>query len=318
RWNEINRMMFDEKVGILAAGETHLTDAQVDEIEKVYKQRLRVFNSIDVDHPNKSGVAVIINRELTNTEGITVRRLIPGRAILLTIPWHNKRTLTVLAVYAPADSMAENKVFWDKLTDLFLKENLPVPDSVLGDTNIVEEAIDRLPHRKDADGATQAHARFKRLLGLKDGWRAVNPDTKAYTYTHPSGSHSRIDCILVSANLFKTCRNWSICDTPVRTDHRMVSVDICAPSTPYIGKGRYAIPLFLLKDKAFITYAVETGVLVHPEGTAPSETTLQQRFKLYKEGLQTFAQQRAKENLGALEQYKRKLQGERDQVLNED
>ncbi|KAJ6527895.1 hypothetical protein DFH09DRAFT_1094693 [Mycena vulgaris] len=126
----------------------------------------------------------------------------------------------------PHDSAVENKAFWDTITDIWLKEDLPVPDSVLGDLNVLEESIDRFPHRLDEDGATEALSRFKRLLELKDGWRATNPDLKAYTYTYPTRSHSRIDCILVSPSLFKSCRNW---DVAVKTDHRMASVNICAP-----------------------------------------------------------------------------------------
>ncbi|KAJ6534523.1 hypothetical protein DFH09DRAFT_1284243 [Mycena vulgaris] len=82
--------------------------------------------------------------------------------------WHGMRTLTVLVVYASTGS-AENKAFWDTITDIWLKENLPVPDSVLGDLNVVEGSIGRFPHRLDEDGATGALARFKRLLELKDG-----------------------------------------------------------------------------------------------------------------------------------------------------
>ncbi|KAJ7873734.1 hypothetical protein B0H13DRAFT_2348892 [Mycena leptocephala] len=68
-----------------------------------------------------------------------------------------------------------------------------VPDIMLGDMNIVEDAIDRLLHRPDEDEAVNALSSFKYLLGFKDGWRDTNPDEKAYTFTHVSGSHSRID-----------------------------------------------------------------------------------------------------------------------------
>ncbi|KAJ7433933.1 hypothetical protein FB451DRAFT_1419334 [Mycena latifolia] len=170
-------------------------------------------------------------------------------------------------------------------------QDVPVPDGVGGDLNVVNDPIDRLPHRSDDGGAPEALARFKRLLELKDGWRAMNPDLKAYTYTHPLRSHSRIDRILISPSLFKTY--------------------ICAPEAPYIGKGRYAIPPFLLQDKAFMAYAVQEGALLLPETPIIGGVSLQQRFKQYKEGLQAFTQKRAKESLGALEQKKLKLQRER-------
>ncbi|KAK6974475.1 Endonuclease/exonuclease/phosphatase, partial [Favolaschia claudopus] len=292
RWNEINRMLFDEKVGILAVGETHLTDEQIEEIEKIYERRIRIFNSIDIETPNKGGIAVVLNRELTNIDGVTVHRLIPGRAILLIIPWHKKRTLTVLAGYAPADSPAENKVYWDTLTDLWLHEDLPVPDIFIADSNLAPEPMDRLPTRKDADMATEAYARFKRILGLKDGWRVTNPDTRAYTYISPQGSHSRIDHILVSDDLFKHCTKWDISDVAVTTDHFMVSVRISAPGAPFIGEGRYAIPVHMTKDKLFMEYARKEGVKVNPEQVSDETTTLQSRFKEWKDKIQTFAQKR--------------------------
>ncbi|KAJ7767482.1 hypothetical protein DFH07DRAFT_736761, partial [Mycena maculata] len=136
RWNEINRMLFDEKLGHLIVGETHLNDEQVNEIERAYP-RMRIYNTIDPDHPNKGGVAVVLNRDITNTEGVSVRRLVSGRAILVTIPWHARRTLTILGLYAPTGGGADNRDFWDMLSHIWLTEDVPVPDAAGGDVNVV-------------------------------------------------------------------------------------------------------------------------------------------------------------------------------------
>ncbi|KAJ7735347.1 hypothetical protein B0H16DRAFT_1765275, partial [Mycena metata] len=206
--------------------------------------------------------------------------------------------------------------------DLWLEEDLPVPDGMGGDMNVIEDPIDRLPHHPDHTGAVEALARFKKILELKDGWRMTNPDVKAYTYVHlATGSHSRLDRIYVSPTLFKMCRNWIIKDVAVGTDHRMVAVDIHAPGSPFKGKGRFAIPLFLLKDTDFIEHAIDKGCNVlpgnEPEVSGPAATTsLQRRFQLWKEDLQLYAQKRAKKNVGALEQKNIKLQKERDEILN--
>ncbi|KAJ7750005.1 hypothetical protein B0H16DRAFT_1318975, partial [Mycena metata] len=138
KWPHLSRMMFDEKIGIMAVGETHLTEDQIEEIEgAAMGRRLKIYNCMDPDNPNKGGIAVVLNENITNTEGVTIRRLIPGRAVLVSIPWHDKLTLTVLAVYAPAGSPAENKAFWEELHRLWMTEDLPVPDVMLGDMNIV-------------------------------------------------------------------------------------------------------------------------------------------------------------------------------------
>jgi hypothetical protein len=104
--------MRDGRMGVLVVGETHLNSEQVDEIETSdYGRRPKIFDSIDIENPNAKGVAIVLNREITNAEGIDLRRLIPGRAILTVLPWHGKLTHTVLGLYAPADSMEENRAF---------------------------------------------------------------------------------------------------------------------------------------------------------------------------------------------------------------
>ncbi|KAJ7732890.1 hypothetical protein B0H16DRAFT_1213091, partial [Mycena metata] len=301
-----------QKVGIPGLGETHLSSAQVDEIESIYP-RLHILNSCDPDSPGKGGVAIVLNRDLTNIKGVIVHRLIPGRAILAAIPWHKDKTLTVLSIYTPTSSVAENRDFWWKMGDLWLEEDLPVPDAVGGDMNVVEDPIDRITKIMQV-----------LILELKDGWRVTNPDVKAYTYVHlATGSHSHLDRIYVSPTLFRTCRNWVIKDVAVGTDHRMVAVDIHAPGTPFIGKGHFAIPLFLLKDTDFVEYAINTGYdtfpdVPHGNSVQAESASLQKRFHLWKEGLQICAQKRAKESVGALEQKKIKLQKECDEILNEE
>ncbi|KAJ7714015.1 Endonuclease/exonuclease/phosphatase, partial [Mycena metata] len=317
KWHDIHRMLFDDKIGVLVVTETHLSAAQAAEIQDdpLMGKRIEVFNSIDVERPNSKGVAIVLNKDITNVEGVKTRRLIPGRAILAVLPWHNKLTLTVLAVYAPADSMTENRAFWEKLTNLWLTEDLPVPDMFLGDTNIVEDAVDRFPHRTDDAGATQALARFKQILEMKDGWRLTNPDEKAYTFTSTAGtSHSRIDRVYTSPDLFKRCRNWEISDTPGElTDHKLVSVTVCAPGAPFIGPGRYTIPLFLLKDKKFITFAIEEGAKLQD---TPAGDDLQIRYRKYKVDIVAYARERAKESVGATEEKRKLKQTERDNILN--
>ncbi|KAJ7748082.1 Endonuclease/exonuclease/phosphatase [Mycena metata] len=312
--------MFEKRIGVLAVGETHLSAEQTEEINTnlVFKARMHVLSSTDPNEPNKKGIAIALNKQLTNVEGVKTWRLIPGRAILVQIPWHGKLTLTILAVYAPAESMTANRLFWEELYRIWMSEgNLPVPDMFLGDTNIVEEPIDRLPHRADDTGAVYAFTRFKRLLGMKDGWRATNPDEKAYTYIHTTGdSMSRIDRINVSEDCFRTCRDWDIQDMGDLTDHQMVSVEVSAPGAPYVGKGRYAIPLYLIKDKKFMEFAVNEGSKLE-DSLENQREDIQVLWKEYKENICTFARKRAKESVGALEQAKLKLQRQKKATLND-
>ncbi|KAJ7102025.1 Endonuclease/exonuclease/phosphatase, partial [Mycena epipterygia] len=321
KWHGLNRLMYDEKIGVLVVGETHLSTEQALEIQEhpQLAKRMDIYHSPNPENPSTRGIAIILNRELTNTTGVKIHYLIPGRAILAVIPWHGRKTHTVLGVYAPAESMEANAQFWDDLCEMWLTLDLPVPDSVAGDMNVVEEPIDRLPHRRDAESATAALARFKRLLDLKDGWRTIHPDAKEYTYVSHSNTFSRLDRIYVSPALLKNCREWEISDAAGGlTDHRMVSVRVSAPGSPYIGRGRYTIPLFLLRDKQFMDFVITRGATLEStmDENPGCKIVIQEGFKAYKAGIRDFAQKRAKEAIGALEQNKQKLQGERKALLN--
>ncbi|KIJ48464.1 hypothetical protein M422DRAFT_247801 [Sphaerobolus stellatus SS14] len=53
---------------------------------------------------------------------------------------------------------------------------------LLGDFNVVEDSIDRLPAHNDPQGPREALANFKSLFGLLDGWRRENPDIIFHTW----------------------------------------------------------------------------------------------------------------------------------------
>jgi len=124
---------------------------------------------------NAQGVAIVLNRELTNIHGIQQQDIIPGRAILLTLPWHSTLTLTVLNIYAP-NAHNENRAFWETLQEMWETKNLPFPDIMLGDFNIVEDALDRLPSHSDPAGPVSGLDNFRARLHLQDGWRNTNPN----------------------------------------------------------------------------------------------------------------------------------------------
>jgi exonuclease III len=120
--------------------------------------------------------------------------------------------MTILGLYAPTESDEEKINFWNTLCELWLTTDLPVPDVIGGDFNIVPDTIDRLPHRMDSDKVVAAYLRFTCLLEVKDGWQQLNPDTKAYTHVSTRGTLSRIDKILVSPALMKNSRQRKIDD----------------------------------------------------------------------------------------------------------
>ncbi|CAK5265453.1 unnamed protein product [Mycena citricolor] len=60
--------------------ETHLSPEQTNEIQTSHiGRRLQVFNSPNPEDPNTRGIALVLNRELTNIKDVTIYYLIPDR-----------------------------------------------------------------------------------------------------------------------------------------------------------------------------------------------------------------------------------------------
>jgi len=64
----------------------------------------------------------------------------------MNIPWHNDSKISVLAVYSP-NALKDIKDFWKLITDQTSTNPQLKPNVVLGDFNLVEDAIDRIPCR---------------------------------------------------------------------------------------------------------------------------------------------------------------------------
>ncbi|KAF8195167.1 Endonuclease/exonuclease/phosphatase, partial [Mycena galopus ATCC 62051] len=265
KWLRINQLVRDRRIGILALQETHLAPDEVENINKIFETRLRVYATLDITAPQSKGVATVVNKEISNIEGIKTEVIIPGRALYMTIPWHGEESLTVLAAYAPtlSNTSEPNADFLVKLEEK--TRHLRKPDIALGDWNMVEDGIDRLPHGRDPAIAVEAMQELKRRWGLVDGWRKTNPDLKAYTYLQSSvndptrKSQSRIDGILVQERALKNFTDWEIDPSGIATDHQLVSVRYANPKLPFIGKGRWVLTKFLIKDKKVMQKVNATG-----------------------------------------------------------
>jgi len=53
----------------------------------------------------------------------------------------------------------------------------------------------------------------------------------------------------VREEIYPWCTDWAIKHLAVKTDHRLVSIEITSENMPYLGKGRWAIPIGLLKNR---------------------------------------------------------------------
>jgi ribonuclease HI/exonuclease III len=321
KWNHINQIMRDHKIGVLALQETHLENKHVDQLHTLFSKRLKIFHTINPEEPNSKGVAIVLNKEITNIQNVKTRVLIHGRALLMTLPWHLDLEIKILATYAP-NAPSENETFWTTLKEIWQTENLPKPDIFLGDHNIVEDPIDRMPSHSDNSNAVEALCNLRYIFQVHDGWRYTNPTTKEYTFLQQTtGSHSRIDRIYISDKLLKHSFDWNIWTPGIPTDHKITSVRITNPKSPFIGKGRWTIPLHLLKNKTLLdeiqSLARTLEQNLNREKTQRTERMNPQTlFKNFKDNIILKARKLAKVAIPKINIEIKKLESELKSVLN--
>lgn len=183
---------------------------------------------------------------------VHAEEIIPGRAMVITLKWHKEEKLTILNVYAP-NNTRENQDFWHEINEKISNMDGNKPTIMLGDMNMIKDAIDRIPSHADFGQAVDALKNLRETLGIVDGWRTINPEEKAYTFLQKStGAQSRIDRIYTTQDFMENTLNWAMENTPIKTDHKMVTVKIAYHETPFIGRGRWTFPNFLLKDTKLV------------------------------------------------------------------
>lgn len=204
KWTALNHRIKTDTIGVLALQETHLlTDQRVNELNSIHGFRMQIFHSGDPERPNAAGVAIILNKSTTRWKEATASEIVPGRALMVSLPWKDQSSLNILSVYAP-NSTSENTAFWKTLYDKWENEDLPRPDVMLGDFNMTEEAIDREPQINwSRSSANENLDTLKEQFGLADAWRINNPDTLEYTWVQPNSAEvkSRLDRVYLMDSL---------------------------------------------------------------------------------------------------------------------
>ncbi|KAJ7713171.1 hypothetical protein B0H14DRAFT_2413959 [Mycena olivaceomarginata] len=167
--------------------------------------------------------------------------------------------LSILNLYAP-NRPEERDRMWKELWKKWSEDDqLPFPTAVLGDWNFVEDPMDR--NCGGCDSIPESFKRHKNLLCLHDGWRATFPDTQDCTCVQHRrnkntdeihSSYSRMDRICVDNRKFKHFRGWEINHYPVKSDHRLVTTQLTCRPDEKPGKGRWSMPLYLLKTRKFM------------------------------------------------------------------
>ena len=144
-----------------------------------------------------------------------------------------------------------------------LANRFPRPDFMLGDLNVTEDIIDQSPAHADDRIATDALRETRLNWNVNDAWRASYPEDRKYTYRAMVNSQqikSRLDRIYIADQLTPLTFDWKHTASPVPTDHWIVVVKYAPKDAPTIGKGRWTMPLYLLRNKRFLNAITKCGI----------------------------------------------------------
>ncbi|KAI0355140.1 DNase I-like protein, partial [Trametes cingulata] len=319
KWLLINQLMREKKIGLLAVQESHLDERMLESLRNLFGQHLDFYASFDPSNATGArGVAFVLNRRVLDPKDCKTEELVPGRAMLLSFRWKSDKVFRALNVYGPNDR-TDSATFWDSL----MRANLGRLDVMLGDLNVTEQPIDRLPARSDHDGAVAALSELLRAKALTDGWRNTYPNTRAFSYMQSStGSQSRIDRIYVKRDTGWVYAGWELSEPGIPTDHKLALVSVANRNAPFTGKGRWTMPLHLLRDEAMKQEMLRAGedLLRGIEGLAGRSEDLnpQTVYESFKKRLIGAARSRAKIKIPKLERRIQRLRQELERTLADD
>ncbi|TFK89295.1 DNase I-like protein [Polyporus arcularius HHB13444] len=300
KWIRVNQVLRDSKIAVLALQETHLTNERLEGLNELFKASMVVLSSPDPENPaGARGVSFAVNTRIVAVEDLKLTEVIPGRAAILNFRWTGDRVLRILNVYAP-NGAAENRMFWESVSSKLDGVRGRRPELMLGDLNLVESSLDRLPPHGDQADAVETLGRLVGRLGMEDGWRRNNPNTA-------TGSQSRIDRIYVTEELMRRAEDWNMEGPGFPTDHRMVSVSLANYKAPSTGKGRWAFPQILLTDGEFVKTMRKMGLELQSDlenlGDRTDERNPQRLYQEFKTSLRLEARSRAKRLIPKIERH---------------
>lgn len=167
KWDHMCQILCENHIGILALQETHLSLDEARELNNKYKDYLVIYCLIHPGRPNSAGVEFVLNKQIARVDDIKIKELIPGQALLLDTAWHSDKQLRLLNIYAHNET-DKNADFWvDVCASLNATNQV---DALLGDFNMTEDALDRLPPRHEHGNQPQCLNELTSRLNMIDGW----------------------------------------------------------------------------------------------------------------------------------------------------
>ena len=130
---------------------------------------------------------------------------------------------------------------------------------------------------------------------------------------------SRIDRIYATAKIIKTAVDWEVTTTALNTDHKIVSVKVMDQKAPYIGRGRWTMPLHMLKYTALIKEIQILGAELEQKIDSGQQRTSvvnpQVHFQSFKNEIAKITRAKAKVEVPKMNLQIQHLQKEREDLL---
>ncbi|KIK37671.1 hypothetical protein CY34DRAFT_25938 [Suillus luteus UH-Slu-Lm8-n1] len=279
-----------EKISILCIQETHLAPDNKTQIDNLFSRRLQVLNSSDPTRPgNSMGVAFILNKEKLNIEDTKLTILIPGRAISLSLKWHNEHRINILHIYAP-NNPQEHPTFWEEIKTAWRLNSLGQIDFMAGDFNITEDPLDRAPTRQDNIQAIEALRDFRSEFNIQDNWRHTHPNTCLFTSNSNTDSMSRLDRIYMATAHQESMSDWKsyLCSVP--TDHNIVTEKKDGPGPLGVTLDRK-----LLEQIETLGIELQTDLTNNSDQNRTAENSPQLLWDTFKQKMNQIAKETAKQ-----------------------
>ena len=256
------------------------TNIKIEHVEKIEKEWNALTNANSLFAPTTeigSGVAILFGNNHPQPTIRNKKISAPGRCLSFEMDI-GSQPHRICAIYAPAQE-TPRKNFFDRLV---IDENSIHPIIMGGDFNHVDNpSLDReggTYHSRHTIGATQVKL-FQYANLLVDPFRLENPTKKEFTHHNNTGTHSRIDKILIPEshlNLHSTSIKAPPDETPKKLDHFMVICKFNLPNTQTTkrGPGVWKFNSRLLKKPEFITQAnevIDDMILTRDDYSDPGE-----------------------------------------------
>jgi len=223
---------------------------------------------------------------------------------MLKIRWLKTCTAAILNIYAP-NEWNQHPIFWARTLTKRQSKSLPILDFTLGDFNMTEDTIDRMLPKLDDEITIATLRDVQHKWDIRDMWRWANPTESVFTYRaqmHNERIQARLDCIYISKKAEPFTFDWEIKESPIPTNHAMVSVRYAPQEAPYIGKGCWMLLLSLLHNEKLLERVTERGTKFMADATRDQIkqidrwiANIQTHWETYSKSIPKIAKEIAKE-----------------------